>query len=1130
MADRLRFATWNVRGFRDKTKQTAVISLAKLHDIDLLFVQEANFRSLLDVTLFRNLCQVDAFFSLTRAKSCGVGVVFVSGRFRQKAHCVFGADGRTLILDIFIDGRKVRLVNVYAPTTRTETNTFFRELGESLQAPLPHVVLGDFNCVVDTTRDIRGPGRGGSAYHAKDLVRLLRRLRLSDAWVLQHDNAFGPTRMSRTTASRLDRAYLPDLLLPSLEACEVLPLPPALAGISDHVPLVTTVRGKPGPSPANASWRLDPALLNDPVSTPLMQQRIEATIRATPRVTPAVWDDLKATWKAHLQQEGRARKKRITAQMNELLRRMRIVQNAECLTSCTRDYLAALKVQHARLQRAITGEKGAFRTTSEGHREEDLREVSGNGSVRILQVRRPDGTLTEDPAEIEATFRRHFETAFREPEPITTSSELPHRSELYQFLKHLDEGECPTLCGAATMQELWAAIQSMPPNSAPGADGLTAGFYATFFSILSEPLLGVINSILEGHAKPASFAMGRVVLILKEGSPPNDPTSWRPITLLNADYKIVASILNSRLKTFLPDIIAPHQTCAVPGRSLFANLNMTRDAFQYATEKRVSGAFLSLDQAKAFDRVRHAYLFETLREFGLPAGFVNIIKLLYSDLRCHVVVNGSTTDTFQYTRGIRQGCPLGPTLFVLSIEPLLTSVAGDTRIRGLPLTGTAELKILGYADDISLFVRDASSLDRFRQLFAFYAAASGAQLNEEKCRALRFGNFPAHAIGTFQAVNTVKVLGIYFSSEGVAPSTWSRVLERAAQMAERAGLRDLSLREKALAVKTSICALALYASRVAVMPARTINQLSKLITAYLWEGKPPPLKRHLLHLAVSEGGLGLPHVQSAGRILALKTARALARASDYVGHNLLLYWSGARHDWLDAGRHTGPFAEAPAPYYKTAAATMRMLGNELPGCDVDEDPPARIVEAITMNQLSDADRKRAKRAQSELGSLRCGIPREAHDLLLKKAWHVLPTRQRLNKLGIVPNASCPNCRVVETQEHALFECVAVKPVWRMVAHSFGIRTPPNHKRNKGAFAQLVVIFTVLVLWQRRSLAEARRKPVRAAFPAVSRIRRLLWAYLSAELEASGEEKFLRRWHTKFFFLRDGKLAAPITPF
>ncbi|XP_075723758.1 uncharacterized protein LOC142765839 [Rhipicephalus microplus] len=158
---------------------------------------------------------------------------------------------------------------------------------------------------------------------------------------------------------------------------------------------------------------------------------------------------------------------------------------------------------------------------------------------------------------------------------------------------------------------------------------------------------------------------------------------------------------------------------------------MTCDVFTYATRKRVSGAFLSLDQAKAFDPVRHAYLFETLCEFGLPMDFVKVIRLLYSDLRCSMVVNGFTTDIFEYTQGIRQGCPLGSTLFVLFIEPFLSSIVCGPNIPGLPLTGVEELKVLALAD-ISLFLRDARNLEYFQRAFASYTEVSGAMLNDEK--------------------------------------------------------------------------------------------------------------------------------------------------------------------------------------------------------------------------------------------------------------------------------------------------------------------------------------------------------------------------------------------------------------
>lgn len=137
------------------------------------------------------------------------------------------------------------------------------------------------------------------------------------------------------------------------------------------------------------------------------------------------------------------------------------------------------------------------------------------------------------------------------------------------------------------------------------------------------------------------------MLLLKEGAPQNDPASRRPITLLNTDYKILATIINHPIKLLLPMTITPHQACAVPGRSIFTNLTITRDVFEFASKKGLSGAFLSLDQSKAYDRVRHLYLFEVLREFGFPPAFVKLIELLYSDLTCSVVVNGSMTPPLQ---------------------------------------------------------------------------------------------------------------------------------------------------------------------------------------------------------------------------------------------------------------------------------------------------------------------------------------------------------------------------------------------------------------------------------------------------------------------------------------------------
>ncbi|KAL1486363.1 hypothetical protein MTO96_046996 [Rhipicephalus appendiculatus] len=99
----------------------------------------------------------------------------------------------------------------------------------------------------------------------------------------------------------------------------------------------------------------------------------------------------------------------------------------------------------------------------------------------------------------------------------------------------------------------------MAPNSAPGVDGLTAGFYATFFDVLGETLLAMVNMVFKEKKKPASFGVGRIVLLHKDGAPPQEPASWRPITLLKHRFECVAAKPVWRLIARLFGIRAPPQ-------------------------------------------------------------------------------------------------------------------------------------------------------------------------------------------------------------------------------------------------------------------------------------------------------------------------------------------------------------------------------------------------------------------------------------------------------------------------------------------------------------------------------------------------------------------------------------------
>lgn len=177
---------------------------------------------------------------------------------------------------------------------------------------------------------------------------------------------------------------------------------------------------------------------------------------------------------------------------------------------------------------------------------------------------------------------------------------------------------------------------------------------------------------------------GLITLLYKKGDR-TDLKNWRPISLLNCDYKILAKMISSRLAHVLEDIIEPDQTCSVPNRSIITNGLLLRDLVQIAHEKNIPAALISLDQLKAFDRVIWDFLFQTMTAFNFHPTFISWIKLLYTDIFSCVRVNSHLTETFSLTRGVRQGCPLSPLLYIIVAEVFANSIQQNSNIQGIPI-------------------------------------------------------------------------------------------------------------------------------------------------------------------------------------------------------------------------------------------------------------------------------------------------------------------------------------------------------------------------------------------------------------------------------------------------------------
>jgi hypothetical protein len=278
----------------------------------------------------------------------------------------------------------------------------------------------------------------------------------------------------------------------------------------------------------------------------------------------------------------------------------------------------------------------------------------------------------------------------------------------YQALRYIQDRLSVRAKASLSLQisasELKHAIDDMQTGKSSGPDGLILEFYREYWDLIGlEYHQMVCESVAKG-CFPSGVTEGMIALLHK-GSERKFPTNWRPITLLNLSYKIYAKALQLRLQLVLMDIISPDQSAFLPLRFILDNILLTEETMAWADFSGQPLLFLKLDFSKAYDMLEWDFLFEAMVAIGLPAVFLKFVSLLFKNATANVKVNGALSESFKIERGVRQGCPLAPYLFIIATKVLNTMVtmeAATGRVKGiqLPMENRQQL-IAQYADDTS---------------------------------------------------------------------------------------------------------------------------------------------------------------------------------------------------------------------------------------------------------------------------------------------------------------------------------------------------------------------------------------------------------------------------------------------
>lgn len=214
-----------------------------------------------------------------------------------------------------------------------------------------------------------------------------------------------------------------------------------------------------------------------------------------------------------------------------------------------------------------------------------------------------------------------------------------------------------------------------------------------------------------------------------------DP-SLRPSTKVLA-YKIIAKALHIRIQFSLPELIFSDQTTFVPNKSILDNVLVSHEVIEWAKISNQDLVLLKLGFKKAYDTVNHKFLFEVLEKIGFPPKFLTFVRLLFTNTSASVLCNGLDSKDFDIQRGVRQGCPLAPYLFLFVGEALNAAIKHLTEegaLSGINLPNSQEQQvIIQNADDTNFTVKGTkSNLLTLTRVLELFHIASGLQLNWHK--------------------------------------------------------------------------------------------------------------------------------------------------------------------------------------------------------------------------------------------------------------------------------------------------------------------------------------------------------------------------------------------------------------
>jgi hypothetical protein len=254
---------------------------------------------------------------------------------------------------------------------------------------------------------------------------------------------------------------------------------------------------------------------------------------------------------------------------------------------------------------------------------------------------------------------------------------------------------------------LSSILKAFSKDKSPGPDGWTVEFFLHFFELVGEDLLGMVEESRR-KGEVIKFLNATFLVLIPKVNKPSSFGDFRPISLCNLCYKIIAKLLANRLWPILSKGLAEEQLGFLQGRQILDVVGTTQECLHSIKKKNQKALILKLDLKKAYDLINWEFLRMILIKTGFGLSVTNWIMSCVTTISYAVLVNGEPSDFFQRGKGLRQGCPLSPLLFILVMEGLSILLKKEKeagKLSGIKVARITNILHLLFVDDVLILSR-----------------------------------------------------------------------------------------------------------------------------------------------------------------------------------------------------------------------------------------------------------------------------------------------------------------------------------------------------------------------------------------------------------------------------------------